>query len=141
MVRPCSFHNLLRRWVPEVRRHRPGAPLVLVGTQLDLREDVQVLIQLAHGQQRPVGTEEGRRLAQELGAVGFAECSALTQKNLKDAFDSAVLAGVQQTDGCGVQQQRLAPRMKTPDTGKKNLSETWWRKINCLMGEQSCDFQ
>nr|XP_040041672.1 rho-related GTP-binding protein RhoU isoform X2 [Gasterosteus aculeatus aculeatus] len=141
VVRPCSFHNLLRRWVPEVRRHRPGAPLVLVGTQLDLREDVQVLIHLAHGQQRPVGTEEGRRLAQELGAVGFAECSALTQKNLKDAFDSAVLAGVQQTDGCGVQQQTLAPRMKTPDTGKKNLSETWWRKINCLMGEQSCDFQ
>lgn len=140
VVRPCSFSNLLNRWVPEIRQHCPGAPLVLVGTQLDLREDVQVLIHLAQNQQRPVSTEEGRRLAQELGAVGFAECSALTQKNLKDAFDSAILASVQQTDSGTNQQQRLTLRKKTPDK-IKSLSETWWRKINCLMGEQSCDFK
>ncbi|XP_037328036.2 rho-related GTP-binding protein RhoU-like isoform X1 [Pungitius pungitius] len=140
VVRPCSFHNLLRRWVPDIRQHCPAAPLVLVGTQLDLREDVQVLIHLAQNQQRPVGTEEGRQLAQELGALGFAECSALTQKNLKDAFDSAILACVQQTDSCSVQQQRLTLRKKTPDK-VKDLSDTWWRKINCLMGGQSCDFK
>uniref|UniRef100_A0A8C2XAH7 Uncharacterized protein n=1 Tax=Cyclopterus lumpus TaxID=8103 RepID=A0A8C2XAH7_CYCLU len=139
VVRPCSFRNLIRRWVPEIRRHRPGAPLVLVGTQLDLREDVQVLIHLAQNQLRPVATEEGRRLALELGVAGFAECSALTQKNLKDAFDSAILASVQQTD-CSGQQQRPTLREKTPEK-IKSLSETWWKKINCLMVEQSCDCQ
>ncbi|XP_054460029.1 cell division control protein 42 homolog [Anoplopoma fimbria] len=140
VVRPCSFHNLIHRWVPEIRQHCPDTPLVLVGTQVDLREDVQVLIHLAQNQQRPVGTEEGQQLAQELGVVGFAECSALTQKNLKDAFDSAILASIQQTDSCSVQPQRLTLRKKTPDKFK-SLSETWWRKINCLMGEQSCDFK
>ena len=140
VVRPCSFRNLMDRWVPEIRQHCPGAPLVLVGTQLDLKEDVQVLIHLAQNQQRPVDTEEGRRLAQELGAASFAECSALTQKNLKDAFDSAILASIQQTDSGSVQQQRTTLRRKTPDK-IKSLSETWWRKMNCLMGEQSCDFQ
>lgn len=140
VVRPCSFRNLIDRWVPEIHQHCPGAPLVLVGTQLDLREDVQVLIHLAQNQERPVATEEGQLLAQELGAVSFAECSALTQKNLKDAFDSAILASIQQTDSCSVQQQRLTLRKKTPDK-IKSLSETWWRKINCLMGEQSCDFK
>uniref|UniRef100_A0A8P4KFJ4 Uncharacterized protein n=1 Tax=Dicentrarchus labrax TaxID=13489 RepID=A0A8P4KFJ4_DICLA len=140
VVRPCSFRNLINRWVPEIRQHCPGVPLVLVGTQLDLREDVQVLIQLAQNQEQPVGTEEGQQLAQELGAVGFAECSALTQKNLKDAFDSAILASIQLTDSCSVQQQRLTLRKKTPDK-IKSLSETWWRNINCLMGEQSCDFK
>ncbi|XP_074487408.1 rho-related GTP-binding protein RhoU-like isoform X2 [Sebastes fasciatus] len=140
VVRPGSFRNLIQRWVPEIRQHCPGAPLVLVGTQLDLREDVQVLIHLAQNQQRPVGTEEGRQLAQELGVVGFAECSALTQKNLKDAFDSAILASIQQTDSCSVQQQRMTLRKKTPDK-IKSLSEIWWRKINCLVGEQSCDFK
>ncbi|XP_071369174.1 LOW QUALITY PROTEIN: rho-related GTP-binding protein RhoU [Centroberyx affinis] len=139
VVRPSSFRSLADRWVPEIQRHCPGAPLVLVGTQLDLKEDVQVLIRLARDQERPVGSEEGRRLAQEIGAAGFAECSALTQKNLKDAFDSAILASVQQTDG-GVQQQRLTLRRKTPDK-IKSLSETWWRKINCLMGEQSCELK
>ncbi|XP_049428584.1 rho-related GTP-binding protein RhoU-like isoform X2 [Epinephelus fuscoguttatus] len=140
IVRPCSFRNLINKWVPEIRQHCPGTPLVLVGTQLDLREDVQVLIHLAQNHEQPVCTEEGQQLAQELGVVSFAECSALTQKNLKDAFDSAILASIQQTDSCGVQQQRLTLRRKTPDK-IKSLSETWWRKINCLMGEQSCDFK
>ncbi|XP_035812839.1 rho-related GTP-binding protein RhoU-like isoform X2 [Amphiprion ocellaris] len=141
VVRPCSFRNLTEKWVPEIHQHCPGAPLVLVGTQVDLREDVQVLIHLAQNQEQPVGTEEGRRLAQELGAVSFAECSALTQKNLKDTFDSAILASIQQTDSNSVeQQQRLTLRKKTPDK-IKSLSETWWKKINCLMGEQSCEFK
>lgn len=140
VVRPCSFRNLINRWVPEIQQHSPGAPLVLVGTQLDLREDVQVLINLAQHQEQPVGTEQGLQLAQELGAVSFAECSALTQKNLKDAFDAAILASMHQMDTCTVQQQRLTLRKRTPDKFK-SLSETWWRKINCLVGDQGCDFK
>ncbi|XP_029284196.1 rho-related GTP-binding protein RhoU-like [Cottoperca gobio] len=140
VVRPCSLRNLIDRWVPEIRQHCPDVPLVLVGTQLDLREDVQVLIHLAQNQQRPVGTEEGRQHAEELGVVGFAECSALTQKNLKDAFDAAILASIQQMDSCSVQQQRITLRKKTPEK-IKSLSETWWRRINCLMVQQSCDFK
>lgn len=139
VVRPCSFRNLLNRWVPEIRQHRLGAPMVLVGTQLDLREDVQVLIHLAQIQERPVSTEEGQRLAQELGAVSFSECSALTQKNLKDTFDSAILASMERAESSSVQ-QRLTLRRKTPEK-IKSLSETWWKKITCLMGEQSCDFK
>ncbi|XP_077461105.1 cell division control protein 42 homolog [Stigmatopora argus] len=142
VVQPASFHNLARRWVPEIRRHCPGAPLVLVGTQLDLREDVQVLIRLAQNQERPVGSEEGRQLAQQLGAAGFAECSALTQKNLKEAFDSAILASIQQMEDGGdnesVLPQRLTHRRKAPEKIKK-LSEAWWSKIRCLVGEQNCD--
>lgn len=140
IVRPCSFRNLINRWVPEISQLCPGAPLVLVGTQVDLKEDVQVLINLAQNQERPVDTEEGRQLAQQLGAVSFAECSALTQKNLKDVFDAAILASIQQMNTCSIQQQRLTLRKKTPDK-IKSLSETWWRKINCLVGEQSCDFK
>ena len=141
VVRPCSFRNLINRWVPEIRQHCPGAPLILVGTQVDLREDVQVLIHLAQNQERPVGTEEGQQLTQELGAVSFAEYSALTQKNLKDTFDSAILASIQQMDISSVQQpQRLTLRKKTPDK-IKSLSKTWWKNINCLVGEQSCEFK
>ncbi|XP_057700478.1 rho-related GTP-binding protein RhoU-like [Corythoichthys intestinalis] len=145
VVRPDSFRNLTQRWLPEIRRHCPGAPLVLVGTQLDLREDVQVLIHLAQNHERPVGQEDGRQLAQQLGATGFAECSALTQKNLKEAFDSAILASIQQMeDGSGnvnvggVLPQGLTNKRNTPDKIKK-LSEAWWSKIRCLVGEQNCD--
>ncbi|XP_014827963.1 PREDICTED: rho-related GTP-binding protein RhoU-like isoform X2 [Poecilia mexicana] len=140
VVRPCSFRNLTNKWTPEIQQLCPGVPLVLVGTQLDLREDVQVLIHLAQNQQRPVSTEEGRRLALELGAVGFTECSALTQKNLKDTFDGAILASFQQMDSNVVQQQRMTLRKKTPDK-IKSLSEAWWKKLNCLIAEGSCELK
>ena len=34
--------------------------------------------------------QQGRELAQKIGAKAFLECSALTQKNLKEVFIEAV---------------------------------------------------
>lgn len=42
VVSPTSFQNVPEKWVPEIRKHVPFAPLILVGTQCDLREDVKV---------------------------------------------------------------------------------------------------
>lgn len=43
VVSPVSFQNIPEKWVQEIRRHAPFAPIILVGTQCDLREDVKVL--------------------------------------------------------------------------------------------------
>lgn len=58
-----------------------------LGTMVDLRDDPAVLEKLAKSRQRPIAFEQGERLARELGAVKYVECSALTQKGLKNVFD------------------------------------------------------
>lgn len=105
--------------------------MILVGTQCDLREDVQILITLADEQEKPVSTDEGLLCARSMGAVAFAECSALTQKNLKDVFDAAIVANMRHAEEGGWL-RRDTLRDKTPDKIKQ-LSETWWRKFSCLM--------
>lgn len=62
------------------------------GTQVDLREDQGHVDKLARQKQRPITTEQGDRLARELGAVKYVECSALTQRGLKNVFDEVSLA-------------------------------------------------
>jgi small GTP-binding protein len=84
---PASFENVKEKWFPEVHHHCPGVPCLIVGTQVDLRDDSQVIEKLARQKQRPVSTDQGERLARELGAVKYVECSALTQKGLKNVFD------------------------------------------------------
>ncbi|KAM9410282.1 ras homolog family member Ua isoform 2-T2 [Pholidichthys leucotaenia] len=42
IVSPTSFQNVPEKWVPEIRKYAPLAPVVLVGTQCDLREDVKL---------------------------------------------------------------------------------------------------
>lgn len=111
----------------EIRRHCPQAPVVLVGTQSDLREDVNVLIELAKYRERPVVPQEAQQCAEDMRAVSYMECSSLTQKNLKEVFDAAIVASIQHSDS--QQQHRLKKR--TPDKMKK-LSRSCWKKYCCV---------
>lgn len=52
-----------------------------------MRDDGSVREKLAKQKLAPVRKEDGDRMAKELGAVKYVECSALTQYKLKDVFD------------------------------------------------------
>lgn len=91
---PSSFHNVREKWIPELRSCCGKVPVVLVGTQSDLREDAKTLVDLRQTKEQPVQENEARKLAQSLGCEMYVECSSLTQRNLKDVFDSAIVAGI-----------------------------------------------
>ena len=84
---PASFENVKEKWFPEVHHHCPGVPCLIVGTQVDLRNDDQVREKLAKQKMSPVSKADGEAMARQLGAVKYVECSALTQYKLKDVFD------------------------------------------------------
>jgi cell division control protein 42 len=89
---PASFENVREKWFPEVHHHCPGVPCLIVGTQVDLRDDPSVREKLSKQKMQPVRKEDGERMAKELGAVKYVECSALTQYKLKDVFDEVSTA-------------------------------------------------
>jgi Ras-related C3 botulinum toxin substrate 1 len=91
LVNSTSFKNVKMKWLREVRHHCPNAKLILVGTKLDAREDKDALEKMPPGM-KPVETAEGEALAKEIGAIRYMECSALTQKGLKNVFDAAIKA-------------------------------------------------
>ncbi|CAB5332350.1 unnamed protein product [Rhizophagus irregularis] len=95
VVSPASFENIKEKWIPEVQHHCPGVPHLIVGTQIDLRDDPAVVEKLSRQKMKPVSVEEGERLAREIGAVKYVECSALTQKGLKNVFDEAIVAALE----------------------------------------------
>ncbi|KAI0216653.1 Ras-related C3 botulinum toxin substrate 3 [Lamellibrachia satsuma] len=92
VVSPSSFDNVMIKWVPEIRHHCQEAPLLLIGTKIDLREDKEVMGQLGAQSLSPVKREQGIKLASKIRAYKYLECSALTQRGLRQVFDEAVRA-------------------------------------------------
>lgn len=70
------------KWVPEITHHCQKTPFLLVGTQIDLREDATTVEKLAKNKQKSISFEQGEKLAKELKAVKYVECSALTQVSI-----------------------------------------------------------
>lgn len=112
LVNPASFENVrakvgfcriycqhgltclfsLNQWYPEVSHHCPNTPIILVGTKLDLREDARTVEKLKERKLAPITYPQGLGMAKEIGAVKYLECSALTQKGLKNVFDESIRA-------------------------------------------------
>ncbi|KAJ3032131.1 UNVERIFIED_CONTAM: Rho GTPase protein rac1 [Siphonaria sp. JEL0065] len=92
LVNPSSFENVKAKWYPEISHHAPNTPMILVGTKLDLREDRETLERLRDRRMAPITFQQGNQCCKEIGAVKYLECSALTQKGLKNVFDDAIRA-------------------------------------------------
>ena len=92
LVNPTSFKNIRTKWYPEVRHFCPNVQIILVGTQLDLRDDKETIEKLKEERLTPITYPQGLSMANDIGAVKYLECSALTQKGLKTVFDEAIRA-------------------------------------------------
>jgi small GTP-binding protein len=90
VISPASFENVKTKWHPEIQHHAPGVPFILVGTKADLRHDEETLERLREKRLAPVEQGQAMGLVDELAGYKYLECSALTQKGLKNVFDEAI---------------------------------------------------
>ncbi len=75
-----------------MNHHCPQTPIILVGTKLDLRDDKETVEKLKEKKLVPITYPVAMQMAKDIGAVKYLECSALTQKGLKQVFDEAIRA-------------------------------------------------
>jgi len=91
LISPASYNGVKEKWVPEINQHNSGTPIVLVGTKLDLKENPETIPTMI-GNFEIISSEKGEKLAKEIGAYKYLECSALNQKGLPTVFEEAVKA-------------------------------------------------
>lgn len=85
-----SFENVRNKWVPDFQKHAPGAPFIIVGTKLDLRNAAQKAGTTSSGSSTFISRSQGESLREELKGAKYLECSAKTQEGLKQVFDEAI---------------------------------------------------
>jgi Ras-related C3 botulinum toxin substrate 1 len=101
IISPHSFDNVKSKWWPEIQHHAPGVPIILVGTKSDLRNDQSMIQQLQAKGMSIIKPEEAQGRSEEIGAVKYLECSALTQEGFKNVFDEAIRAALNKPKAAG----------------------------------------
>ena len=98
--RPDSLQRIGNYWVPEIKRHCPKVPFILVATKKDIRDDAlyeNSRMEDSGGKEAVVSTMSGRRIAETVGAQKFLECSARYRDNTRNVFEMAAKVALQKS--------------------------------------------
>ncbi|KAK5866089.1 hypothetical protein PBY51_020305 [Eleginops maclovinus] len=89
VANPNSLASVQHKWIAEVRENLPRVPVLVVATQTDLRE-------IGAYRGSCISAAEGRRVAHEVHAKGYLECSSLSNRGVQQVFENAVRTAVYQ---------------------------------------------
>ena len=100
LVQPVSLENIKYQWIKELNEFCPGVPIILVGLQLEIREQFDEKAQELHSKgYEPVSTVEGKEMAREIKACCYIECSLNDKTTVKSIMDAAVKYGLEHQKG------------------------------------------
>lgn len=81
---------MLVQWYPRVRLEaKQNVPFVLVALKTNWRDDEGIREMLAKRNKVTVREDEGRRMAEEIGAVAYVEFAATVQRDEVKVLDSS----------------------------------------------------
>lgn len=74
-----SFNNLAKKWLSEAQTFSPDVNILVIGNKKESR---------LNDNQKTVSYEDGSRLAEDIKAVGFLECSAFDEEGLNNVVQT-----------------------------------------------------
>ncbi|XP_036373162.1 rho-related GTP-binding protein RhoH [Megalops cyprinoides] len=89
VAKPTSYASVRHKWIHEVREHLPQTPVLVVAMQTDQRE-------MGPHRGQCLSSADGKRLAQDIRAKGYLECSSLSNRGVQQVFECAVRTAVNQ---------------------------------------------
>lgn len=95
----ASLVNVEQKWAPEIRKHLPKAPIILVGNKQDARDfDPQPLCEVDPRRDADsfVSPSEGEAMLKCIGGSAYVECSALMDQGLEKVFGAAIEEALKQ---------------------------------------------
>ena len=90
-----SLGNIDEKWFPEVKHFCSNVPIILVGNKKDLRNDESTKQELLKSGLTPVRADQGRAMADKIGAYAYLECSAKTKEGVRAVFETATKASLE----------------------------------------------
>ncbi len=76
-----SLKHVENKWLPEIKDNCPDTPIILVGTEKDMRDR-----KMLEDGVNVVSEDEGKAMAKTIGAFAYVECSATTGEGIKYLF-------------------------------------------------------
>ena len=86
-----------------------------------------MLIDLAQTREQPVPESSAQKLCHQIGGIGYVESSALTQKNLKEVFDRAIVAAMHRSPS----RNEASEQFLFSDTPRSRRKSRWKRFCCC----------
>lgn len=99
VVQPTSFRNVECKWIPVIKSNLGEVPIILVGTQTDLRLDCSVQTNLHQNGLKCISSAEGFQMARKIGASRFFESSPELEKRMKRVLNKAIGTVLHPRDG------------------------------------------
>ena len=76
-----SFRNIKNKWILELKKYSPNVPVIVVGTQMDLRDD---------NDKDHISKKEGEKMAKELKAKRYVECTSKDYETTHNVILAAI---------------------------------------------------
>jgi len=91
-----TLENLAAKWIAEINHYASSAPKILVGTKLDLYDELRrKKVKIVSNGDRPVKQKEIDSLMRGNTFLDYVPCSSISQSNLAKMFEKAITVALQ----------------------------------------------